>query len=61
MEVEMQGELEALKRRLYENNKVKNVKFFPGLNADASPEDMAREMNKFFADPHKVDGDLSSD
>ena len=57
----MQSELDALKRRLYQDNKVKNVKFFPGLNADANPEDMAREMNKFFADPQKVDGDLSSD
>jgi len=47
----MQLELEALKKRLFSDNKVKNVKFFPGLSLDAMPEDMAREMNKFFADP----------
>jgi len=47
----MQIELEALKKRLFDDNKVRNVKFFPGSNADATPEDMAREMNKFFADP----------
>ena len=51
----MQIELEALKKRLFDDNKVKNVKFYPGPNADASPEDMAREMNKFFADPDGVD------
>jgi len=47
----MQIELEALKKRLFDDNQVRNVKFFPGSNADATPEDMAREMNKFFADP----------
>jgi hypothetical protein len=47
----MQIELEALKKRLFDDNKVRNVKFFPGSNADAAPEDMARETNKFFADP----------
>ncbi len=47
----MQLELEALKKRLFVDNQVKNVKFYPGYNSDASPEDMAREMNKFFADP----------
>jgi len=47
----MQIELEALKKRLFDDNRVKNVKFYPGSNADATPEDMAREMNKFFADP----------
>lgn len=46
----MNIELEALKRRLYIDSHVKNVKFFPGLNSDASPEDFAREINKFFAD-----------
>jgi hypothetical protein len=46
----MQIELEALKRRLFVDNSVKNVKFYPGSNADASPEDMAREINKFFAE-----------
>ena len=50
MEVDMQLELEALKKHLFDDNKVKNVKFYPGSNADASPEDMAREINKFFAD-----------
>ncbi len=59
----MQIELEALKKRLFGDNKVKNVKFFPGTNNDASPEDMAREMNKFFADPKETqsDGELSAD
>lgn len=47
----MQIELEALKKRLFDDGRVKNVKFFPGSSADATPEDMAREMNKFFADP----------
>ncbi len=47
----MQIELEALKKRLFDDNRIKNVKFYPGSNADATPEDMAREMNKFFADP----------
>jgi hypothetical protein len=47
----MQIELEALKKRLYDDNRVKNIKFFPGPNADASAEDMAREINKFFAAP----------
>jgi hypothetical protein len=53
----MQIELEVLKRRLFSDNRVQNVKFFPGSNADASPEDIAREMNRFFADPaeHSVD------
>jgi hypothetical protein len=48
---DMQIELEALKKRLYVDNKVKNVKFYPGSNSDAGPEDIAREINKFFADP----------
>jgi len=46
----MHVEMEALKRRLFEDNSVRNVKFFPGTNADAAPEDMAREVNKFFAE-----------
>ncbi|WP_439470165.1 hypothetical protein [Brevundimonas sp.] len=46
----MHIELEALKRRLFDDNQVKNIKFFPGWNADASGEDMAREVNKFFAE-----------
>ncbi len=48
----MQIELDALKNRLFGDVSVKNVKFFPGRSSDATPEDMAREMNKFFADPH---------
>ena len=46
----MKIELSALKKRLFEDAKVKNVKFFPGPNGDASPEEFAREINKFFAD-----------
>lgn len=46
----MQIEMEALKRRLYGENQVKNIKFYPGTNADVAPEDMAREINKFFAE-----------
>jgi hypothetical protein len=55
----MQIELEALKKRLYVDNKVKNVKFYPGESTDAGPEDIAREINKFFADPEgeEVDSD----
>ena len=48
----MQVELEALKKRLFGDNKVRNVKFYPGTSSDAQAEDIAREMNKFFADPH---------
>ena len=50
VEVAMQTELEALKKRLYVDNAVKNIKFFPGTNVDSTPEDMARELNKFFAE-----------
>lgn len=46
----MNLELEALKRRLFEDNRVRNVKFFPGTSADAASEDMAREINKAFAE-----------
>ena len=56
----MQIELEALKKRLFDDNRVRNVKFYPGSNADATPEDMAREMNKFFADPKEgADGEVT--
>lgn len=41
--------LEALKKRLYKDNAVKNIKFFPGTDNDATPEDYAREIEKFFA------------
>lgn len=51
--------LEALKKHLYRDNKVKNIKFFPGHSRDATPEDMAREVNKFFADPSN--GEIGSD
>ena len=46
----MNIELNALKKRLFEDAAVRNVKFYPGANNDASPEDFAREINKFFAD-----------
>jgi hypothetical protein len=63
MEVAMRSDLEALKKRLYNENRVKNIKFFPGESADAQPEDMAREINKFFADPGVPEGEdeLSTD
>lgn len=54
----MQIELEALKRRLFDDNKVKNIKFFPGSDADSSGEDMAREINKFFAEAANPADDL---
>jgi hypothetical protein len=50
LEVMTQVELKALKKRLFEDSSVKNIKFFPGTNSDASPEDFAREINKFFAE-----------
>ncbi|HEY3911195.1 MAG TPA: hypothetical protein VGM07_15075 [Stellaceae bacterium] len=43
-------ELAALKKRLYVDSAAKNIKFFPGFNRDASPEDFAREINKFFGE-----------
>jgi len=49
--------LEALKKHLYRDNKVKNVKFFPGQSRDATPDDMARELIKFFADPSNGDAE----
>ena len=59
MEVSMHIELTALKKRLFRDSSVKNVKFFPGSNSDASPEDYAREINKYFAEaengPQNVD------
>lgn len=58
-------ELEALKKRLFVDNSVKNIKFFPGSNADAAPEDFAREINKFFAEaedtPQRFDVDTDLD
>lgn len=43
-------EINALKKQLYYYNSIKNVKIFYGSNADASPEEIAREMNKYFAE-----------
>ena len=57
----MQIELEALKRRLFKDNSVKNIKFFPGSDNDASPEDYAREINKYFADAEGGPADLDLD
>lgn len=60
----MTNELDALKKRLYGGEtRAKNVKFYPGSNADSTPEDMAREMNMFFADPQEteMDDELSAD
>ena len=51
-------ELNALKKRLFEDGSVRNVKFFPGANSDASPEDLAREINKFFADAENGNTEL---
>ena len=51
MEVTVQTELSALKKILYVDNQVKNIKFFKGSSADATPEEMARELNKFFVAP----------
>ena len=46
----MNVELNSLKKRLFKDNSVKNIKFFPGTDNDASPEDIARDINKFFAE-----------
>lgn len=46
----MHVELSMLKKRLFSDNAVKNIKFFPGTDNDASPEDLARDINKFFAE-----------
>ena len=43
-------ELEALKKRLFVDNAVRNIKFFPGSRSDVSPEDFAREINNFFGE-----------
>lgn len=53
--------LEALKKHLYRDNQVKNVKFFPGQSRDATPDDMARELLKFFADPSNGDADADEE
>ena len=54
----MTVELDALKKRLFKDNSVKNVKFFPGHNRDATPEDLAREINKYYADAENGTHDL---
>lgn len=59
MEKGMNLELEALKRRLFADNQVKNVKFFPGTSTDASSEDMAREINKAFAEAENADAPVA--
>lgn len=51
----MNVELEALKKRLYVDNHVKNVQFFQRSALDASLEDFAREMNKFFVEAENVE------
>lgn len=66
----MRVELEALKKRLFKDNAVKNVKLFPGSNHDATPEDFARGVNMYFAEAenstqdidlkHDLDSDLDS-
>jgi hypothetical protein len=53
--------LEALKKHLYRDNQVKNIKFFPGHSRDATPEDMAREINKFFADAANGEADSEAE
>lgn len=54
-------ELEALKKRLFVDNAVINIKFFPGTNRDATPEDFAREINKFFAEAENGDDEFDVD
>jgi hypothetical protein len=51
----MHVELKALKRRLYIDSAVRNIKFFPGSELDASPEDFAREMNKYFVEAENME------
>ncbi|CAN7428001.1 hypothetical protein [Brucella pseudogrignonensis] len=57
----MHIELEALKKRLYVDSSAKNIKFFPGSDRDSSPEDFAREINKFFADSEDQDNSFDVD
>lgn len=57
----MNVELNALKRRLFEDNSVKNIKFFPGTNNDATPEDYARDINSFFANAENGPQDVDLD
>ncbi|WP_109260657.1 hypothetical protein [Hyphobacterium indicum] len=46
----MQIDTQLLKKRLFTDSNVENIKFFPGANRDATPEDFASEINKYFAD-----------
>ena len=51
----MHIELARIKKRLYLDNKVRNVKFFPGSDRDFSPQDFAREMNKYFVEAEETE------
>ena len=53
---DMQINVQLLKRRLFQDNAVQNVKFFPGSSRDVSADDIAAEMNRYFADA-EVNGD----
>jgi hypothetical protein len=46
----MQINVQLLKRRLFEDNAVHNVKFFPGSNRDVTADEIAGEINRYFAD-----------
>ncbi|GGG90642.1 hypothetical protein GCM10007420_02250 [Glycocaulis albus] len=46
----MQINVQLLKRRLFEDSAVQNVKFFPGSNRDVSADDIAGEINRYFVD-----------
>lgn len=42
-------EIDRLKKTLFVDNKVGDVKFFPGTKRDVTEEDFSREMNAFLA------------
>jgi len=42
-------EVEILKNTLFVQNKVGDIKFYPGTDRDVTEEDFAREMNAFLA------------
>lgn len=60
----MKIEQNALKERLFDGEAARNIKFFRGSDSNVSPEEMAREVNKFFADvengadEHNPNGDV---
>ena len=54
----MRVELDALKKRLFKDNAVKNVKLFPGSNRDATSEDFARGVNMYFAEAENGTQDI---